>query len=104
MRDLYQFERCLMNGAFESLVTIPVTIGFFVDDAAFHQQPLQYEADIEFGVAGVSYAERHIFKITKNSELAVVRICGHGCTMLEVAPSSHVLALVANYRVDVAWR
>ena len=72
MRNLDEFERRIMHNRLEFLVAFPVAIGFFDDHAAFYQQALEHQVDIEFFYPGVAHAQRHVLEIAEYRQIQIL--------------------------------
>jgi hypothetical protein len=74
---LDQFERRIVHRRAEFLVAFPVAVGFLDDDAALEQKSLQHLVDVELRVARLAHAERDVFEIAEQGEVADFGLSGH---------------------------
>jgi hypothetical protein len=69
VRDLDQFEGCLVHRCLELAVALPVAIGLLHHDAALEQQAFEHLADVELAVAGVLDAEGHVLEVAEHGHV-----------------------------------
>ena len=77
VRNLDQLERRFVHRRLERLVTIPIAVRFFDDDAALEQQALEHFADIELFIIGIAHAERDVLEIAEQRHVRYVGMIGH---------------------------
>jgi len=66
-----------VHGGLEFLVTLPVTISFFDDNAALQQQAFQYFLDVELRVLGVAHTQRHVLEIAEQRHVGDLGLACH---------------------------
>src|SRR5690349_7039605 len=84
MGDLDQFEICFVQRSFKGLITVPVAISLFYDNAALQQQSLQHRLDIELLVFRITHAKSDIFKVTEYRHADIFLKCGHKVCCLSI--------------------